>query len=210
MEFHRITCTDDPALGAFWHMYECSFPPEERRSREKQSAILSDSAYYCLAVMSPFAHGKPHDKENPAETGSTPAPVGLFCFWRFPEICYLEHLAVHPDHRSGGIGGKILQAWIKRYGDLAGLTVLEIDPPVTDIALRRKGFYERNGFVFNGGKTGLFMHPSYTKTPRYHPLCLMSLGRPMNEEDRRVFDDVTLRRVLKYDGPPYDGPEQVF
>lgn len=210
MEFHRIMCADDPALGSFRHMYECSFPAEERRSREKQSGILSDSAYYCFTVMQPFSCGIPHEKEASAEAESMHEPMGLLCFWMFPELCYLEHFAVHPDHRSCGTGGRILQTWIRRYGGLARLTVLEIDPPVTDIALRRKGFYERNGFVFNGGKTGLFMHPSYAETPHYHPLCLMSLGRPMNEEDRRVLDDVVLRRILKYSGPPYDGPVRVF
>ena len=79
-------------------------------------------------------------------------------------------------------------------------------PPVTEIARRRRGFYERSGFVFNGGERGLFMHPSFGRTPHYHPLCLMSLGRPMSEEDRRVFNDAVLRRVLKYAGPPYAGP----
>ncbi len=199
MEFYRITRPDDPALKDFWRMYECSFPSEERRSREGQDNIISDPAYHCLAAM-PSGGGQPASE---GENGRK--PVGLFCFWMFPEICYLEHLAVHPDHRSGGIGGRILRTWLERYGD-ARLTVLEIDPPVTEIARRRRGFYERSGFVFNGGERGLFMHPSFGRTPHYHPLCLMSLGRPMSEEDRRVFNDAVLRRVLKYAGPPYAGP----
>lgn len=202
MDFHRITRPDDPALGQFWHMYQCSFPPEERRAWEDQLAILSDPSYHCLAVM----QSSGQDNGETAES----VPVGLFCFWMFPEICYLEHLAVHPDRRSGGMGGKILQAWIERYSAPALPTVLEIDPPVTEIACRRKGFYERNGFVFNHGERGLFMHPSFGRTPHYHALCLMSLGRPMSEEDRRLFEDAVFRRVLKYDGPPYDGPLQVF
>lgn len=132
MEFYRITRPDDPALKDFWRMYECSFPPEERRSREGQDNIISDPAYHCLAAM-PSGGGQPASE---GENGRK--PVGLFCFWMFPEICYLEHLAVHPDHRSGGIGGRILRTWLERYGD-ARLTVLEIDPPVTEIARRRRG-----------------------------------------------------------------------
>ena len=32
----------------------------------------------------------------------------------------------------------------------------------------------------------------------------------MTEADRKVFDDAVLRRVLNYDGPPYQGEIETF
>lgn len=208
MNFHRIVGADDPLTADFWNLYEGSFPREERRSWDEQVRILSDPAYHCLAVTMPRDCGTERKADDKFETSHE--FVGLFCFWLFPDICYLEHLAVHPARRSGGIGGRILQTWLERRAGPERLTVLEIDPPVTDVARRRRGFYERQGFVFNGGEKGLFMHPSFGSVPHYHPLCLMSFGRPMSEADRRVFDDAVLRRVLNYDGPPYQGEIETF
>jgi GNAT superfamily N-acetyltransferase len=59
---------------------------------------------------------------------------------RFGQRCWVEDLAVHPDHRSQGIGGALLDAaedWARR----AGATHLELDTGVARTDSQR--FYER-------------------------------------------------------------------
>jgi GNAT superfamily N-acetyltransferase len=59
---------------------------------------------------------------------------------RFGQRCWVEDLAVHPDHRLQGIGGALLDAaedWARR----AGATHLELDTGVARTDAQR--FYER-------------------------------------------------------------------
>ncbi|MEI3140799.1 MAG: hypothetical protein V8S34_04075 [Lawsonibacter sp.] len=52
--------------------------------------------------------------------------------------------------------------------------MLEIDPPVDELSIRRKGFYERAGFWAN---PFLHVHPPY-RPHSGHPLTVMTYPTP--------------------------------
>ncbi len=70
----------------------------------------------------------------------------FLALWELGDMAYIEHFAVDPDCRNGGLGGKILQKVIE---DTDMRICLEVELPETEMAARRIGFYERNGFYYN-------------------------------------------------------------
>lgn len=60
----------------------------------------------------------------------------------------LEYFGVLPERRSGGLGSRILDLLVERYGQLFGEAEAptDPDPAVNDLRRRRLGFYQRNGF----------------------------------------------------------------
>lgn len=73
--------------------------------------------------------------------------------------------------------------------------ILEIDPPETDIARRRRHFYERAGFVANPQP---YVHPSYGDPQAPHRLVLMSFPAPLTNDEARDFADFVREHVLRY------------
>ena len=69
------------------------------------------------------------------------------------------------------MGSAALSAFCRKVGRV----ILEIDPPVDDISIRRLHFYERLGFVANPYQ---YIHPSFRKPFTPHRLVLMSIPAP--------------------------------
>ena len=93
------------------------------------------------------------------------------------DMAYIEHFAVDPDCRNGGLGGKILQKVIE---DTDMRICLEVEPPETEMAARRIGFYERNGFYYNDY---FYMQPPIAEGRNAIPLRLMTTRGPLDEEE---------------------------
>lgn len=72
-------------------------------------------------------------------------------------------------------------------------TILEIDPLTTEIAVRRKGFYERLGFCANPYG---HVHPPYHPDCAGHALIVMSRPAPIGEETYRAFRDYLAHTVM--------------
>ena len=104
---------------------------------------------------------------------------------------YIEPLAVAPALRGRRMGSHILSAFCAK----ARRVVLEIDPPVDDISIRRQHFYERIGFVTNAYD---YIHPSFTRPFHAHQLVLMSRPDPLTKEEARLFADFVREHVLRY------------
>lgn len=130
MNSKRIVSPADELFSGCWKIYEESFPYEERRSRGDLIKALRDTRYRFMAFTDEGDGGL----------------LGFFTYWIFREgYMYGEHFAVDPRRRSGGVGTAILEE-IKAEG----LPVLlEIEVPHDELTLRRKLFYERNGFILN-------------------------------------------------------------
>ena len=116
-------------FDAVYRLLTQSFPATERRGAAGQRALFSDSAY-CVDILR-------------APDGGVQA---LIASWDFDDFVFLEHFAVDPVCRSGGIGGQMLDAMLARCGKRA---CLEAELPETELAARRIGFYERHGFTVN-------------------------------------------------------------
>ena len=122
MIFERIGASH-PLFEASFTLYEASFPPNERRTREDHLRALQDEDFFPLGAV---------------EDGKLLADVFL---WETEDFCYLEHFAVQPSLRGHGTGSTLLRQLLQREKPL----ILEIELPEDEITCRRKHFYERNG-----------------------------------------------------------------
>lgn len=148
--YRRFLSTADADWAAAYRLYEASFPPCERRSERDYAVALGDGRLHAETVW---------------DDGRF---VGLVFWWLADEgYAYLEHLAVDPALRGNNYGARILHDLCRRVRRV----VLEIDPPQDEISRRRRGFYERNGFVYNEYD---YIHPSYLLPPQPHRLMVMS------------------------------------
>ena len=124
LKFRPFRSPADPGWDEAWAIYQNSFPQKEIRSLEDHLQALSDPHYTADGIWS---DGR---------------LIGILYYWTAPEYVYIEHLAISPDLRGANMGSRVLEAFCRK----AGRIVLEIDPPETEIAVRRLRFYERLGF----------------------------------------------------------------
>ena len=172
MRFEKIAASH-PLFDASFALYEASFPPNERRTRDDHLRALQDADFVPLGAV---------------EDGRLLADVFL---WKTDGFVYLEHFAVQLELRNCGVGGKILD---RLLGDTQQPFLLEIEPPEDALTSRRKRFYERHGLQaqpyahvqlpFQGGGPIL-------------PLVIMA-NRSITPEQCRTFQTYLLDRVVRY------------
>ena len=82
-------------------------------------------------------------------------------------------------------------------GIMGKIVILEIDPPTTNIAKRRLGFYERNNYFANPYP---HVHPAYHSGFKGYDFVVMSLGKALTDTDYTVFqtnlDEYVMKDVL--------------
>lgn len=149
------------ALRYVWELYTTSFPAEERRSYDNfLRAVLSDP--YC----SLFLIG---ERDVVEET------KGFIISWVLsPELSFIEHFAIAPEWRNHKIGQACFEMMTALALSSHSCILLEAEPPLTEIARRRIGFYERAGFEIIDAD---YIQPSYEETGRGVPLYLMAYNK---------------------------------
>lgn len=166
----------DKGWDEAWNMYEDSFPYKERRSLADHLQALGDPLFEADGVWTD--HGL----------------AAILYHWDCGNgVRYVEHLAVSPSLRGQNMGSKTLTAFCEH----AGRVILEIDPPVDDISIRRLHFYQRLGFIENPQK---YLHPSFREPFVTHQLVLMSYPAPLTNDEARQFADFIRETVLLYSG----------
>lgn len=138
---------------------EEAFPPIEYRTYEGQKALLANSRYRLLT------------KEN--EQGET---IAFLAGWEFEQFCFVEHIAVKPSIRGGGLGKQMMIDFMQQMNKPV---VLEVEPPDEEIQQRRIGFYERIGFHMNSYP---YVQPPLREGNPPFPLLMMSYPKPLSEE----------------------------
>ena len=114
-----------------WKLYEESFPLSNAEGKKIIRACADPFSFLCRH-----------------EEGQL---IGIIFYWEWASYRYLEYLAVNPWLRGQGYGSKIL-----RYlCDSAHTLILEIDPLIDELSVRRLQFYERAGFTLT--PIGLFI-----------------------------------------------------
>ena len=151
----RLTQNDFDAL---FSLMEKSFPADEYRGRAAQKALF-DNPLYAVYGLKDGADVK-----------------AFISTWRFDDFAFVEHFAVNPRFRNNGVGGKMLNELIAR---LNKTVCLEVDPPETDIARRRIGFYERNGFFLNAHP---YEQPPMAAGKKSVKMQVMTTGGKVNAE----------------------------
>lgn len=94
--------------------------------------------------------------------------AGILLWWSFPDMRYVEHIAVMPSLRGHGLGREVLNLFL-RESDIP--VFLEVEIPDKDIKHRRIKFYERLGFVLN---KHAYFQPSYHVGGEPVPLLIMT------------------------------------
>ena len=172
MRFERITDESHAMYSAAIALYRGSFPAHELRESASQARILHDPAYHF----------------NLAYDGDS--FVGLALCWEREEYIYVEHLCILPQLRGRAYGSAVLSL----LADAGKYVILEIDPPVDDISVRRRGFYERNGFVVN---PYAHVHPPYHAGKQGHDLVVMSRPAVLTREEYDRFAGYLAGHIMK-------------
>ena len=168
MNLIRLESSD---FDRVWEIMEISFPPEERRKREKQRELLEKEEYLLYGAK---------QGEN---------LLGFLAVWDLGEFLFMEHFAISPEARNSGLGHRMLQELqAKRHQKI----VLEVELPEKELARRRIHFYERNGFFYNEYP---YVQPAMSEDSHAIPLRIMSTGEPLTEEAFYQVRDVLYRKI---------------
>ena len=161
-----------------WGLYEGSFPACEKRSYPAFITATSDARFNAKVIL--------NDGGNLA---------AILFYWLADNMLYVEHLAVNPVMRGENIGSTVLKELIKTYKN--HVIILEIDPPVDEISIRRLNFYERVGFVSNDYH---FIHPSFAvgEKAQPHKLVILTYGKTISPEEFGAFKELLKNVALKY------------
>lgn len=172
MRFERLTDKKHKMYKKALGLYRSSFPLHEQREAASQTKILNDDEYHFSLI---------YDND---------VFVGLVLYWETETFIYVEHFCILPELRNKKYGQKALEF----LGQCGKTIILEIDPPVDVIALRRKGFYERSGFVENPYP---HVHPPYHNGNNGHALVLMSCPEKITQAEYDSFKHYLDCRVME-------------
>lgn len=142
----------------FYEILRSSFPPDELRSRQEHLALLDRPDYKIYAR---------YEKDRLA---------GFLTVWQLEDFAFVEHFAVHRQMRNCGLGSRLLEMLKQRLGTRL---CLEAELPLTEMAGRRIGFYQRNGFYKNDYP---YMQPALEPGKAPVPLCIMTTCGPIDEK----------------------------
>ena len=155
-------------FDAVYAIMEQSFPLEEYRSYEGQKKLLDDPAYSIYGIK---------------EEGNI---LGFAAVWQLENWLFLEHLAVDPQRRNRGIGAELLGFLTEKR------CCLEVELPETELARRRIGFYQRNGFFLNDYP---YVQPSLGEGRNPVPLSIMTSGSTISPEEFAQVQKLLYSRV---------------
>ena len=171
MRFQQLRDAHHPMYDTALALYRSSFPPHEQRQLPSQTAILRDDEYHFTLIYDESLF------------------VGLVLYWEHNGFIYVEHFCILPELRNKGYGQQVLTM----LGQQGKTVILEIDPPVDAISLRRKGFYQRCGFAENPYP---HVHPPYHKDNHGHELVVLSAPATITRETYDVFNHYLTHRVM--------------
>ena len=137
-------------ISRIFNSYEKTFPEDERRDKEQFLNLAENPDAFVFLI------------KNEDET------IGYCVIWELSDFFFLEHFEVFEEFRNQKFGEKILEALKEKFEKL----VLETEPDsLSEIANRRLGFYQRNGFeVINEN----YLQPSYSEGKSSLQLFLMA------------------------------------
>ena len=112
----------------------------------------------------------------------------MVSYWEKRKYIYIEHFCILPEMRNKQYGQRVLLLLKERQKTL----ILEIDPPIDTLSIRRKGFYERCGFIENPYN---HIHPPYHKGNKGHELVIMSTPMQISQSEYDTFNDYLQNKI---------------
>ena len=110
----------------FTAIYSAAFPPNEIRPIADTMSMLRDDTNYRLFTL-------------PSKRGRTD---GFMLYYELPGFVLLDYMAVAPDRRGRGLGGRMLELLVLSFDSPI---LMEIELPNTGKARDRLRFYEAHG-----------------------------------------------------------------
>ena len=160
MIFKRLTSGNDPDFATAFALYATSFPVHEQRDLAHQRVAFTAQDYHFDIIE---------------DDGRF---VGILLYWDMPQYLYVEHFAIDAGLRGKQYGSRALTQLCQQGKPV----ILEIDPPVDDISIKRQHFYEKLGFVANPYP---HVHPPYKEDLAGHSLVVMSYPAAI---DKTLYD----------------------
>lgn len=173
MELLRIDSITNTYFNDALKIYKNSFPKFEQRTIESQIEVLNHDQYYCCVVL----------EDN--------LLIGILFYWQYEDYNYIEHFAISSNLRGQNYGSKILKEFCKSNSN----TILEIDPPIDDISIKRLNFYSDLGFKLQKFE---HTHPPYRKSFSAHKLNIMSFNKDLSIDEYNKFNNFLKTTVMKY------------
>ncbi len=149
-----LNISNQEELSFVEKIYTESFPHSERRPFDTMIDLYNNSQKFIIQIAK-------QDNKN----------IGFLTFWDLGEFIFAEHFAIVPNARNEGVGAAVMNSFMK---DQTKPIVLEVEIPVTSLAERRIGFYQRLGYkLWNNFK---YHQPPYHSGGSPIPMYLMSWG----------------------------------
>lgn len=144
----RSTISD---FNEIYALMEKSFPDDEYRPYPEQKKLLENPLYTIYVSRS-----------------AQRSIQAFLAVWDLNDFAYIEHFAVDPSCRNNGLGSRLISELAEH---LEKPICLEVEPPDTKMALRRIGFYQRNGFYLLDDP---YMQPPISPGKQMIPLRIMT------------------------------------
>lgn len=162
------------AFDEIFAIMEASFPVSEMRTYSGQKSLLDHPNYHIYTELD--AEGR---------------TLAFLAAWEFPELRFVEHIAVNPEIRGGGIGKKLMNAYISRSDKPV---LLEVEPPEGTLEQRRIGFYERLGFQLNPFS---YVQPPLREGQADLPLMIMTYPQAVTRQEFERFRAILYTEVYQ-------------
>lgn len=175
MDTILITDESHPLFDSVWATYNFSFPEFEKRLKRDQINVLKDERYKMFAIVEDDLY------------------IGFIMIWEFDNFCFIEHFAIDPSNRGKSYGRSIIKEIQKQFADKT--IILEIDPPIDEISIRRLNFYTSLGFIFSDI---YHLNLPYQIGGEGHQLNIMAYPSPISESEYNVFNNFLNTEVIKY------------
>lgn len=130
-------------------MYESAFPEDERRDWVQLSSLITNPAYRFNLIF--------HEQ----------ILIGLISIWNFDEFIFIEHFTIRTLERGKGYGTEV----IKQIISMEIPVVLEVEEPLSEMAIKRIRFYENLHFSASNME---YFQPPYSNGKKKIKMLLMS------------------------------------
>lgn len=159
----RITHIKDSQFKKAWNLYENSFPKEERRELGSQEMVMQKMEYHFDLIFSEEVF------------------IGIFLWWKFKKLRYIEHFAIEMEQRNYGFGSQILKQFMV---ESESPIILEVEKPISLVQQKRIQFYENLGFHLSNID---YQQAPYSKHQLPLPLLLMSWPLALSSQNHDYF-----------------------
>lgn len=162
-----------PYLTSIRTWYEASFPPDERRPFGQVVQLLACPDMHLCGLV---------DGDD---------LVGFVVYWRWPEMLFVEHIAVDPDRRGRQYGQQAISQLLRLESPYH---VLEVELPQDGTSQRRVRFYERLGF---SAAPFSYAQPPYQAGSPAIPMHLMASPAIPDQQTFHILSQLIRERVYE-------------